>query len=351
MKENYKLGIAILLLLIITTTSASAITEIGDNITVANNVTAQNFLGNLGWTYLLGIPSDFPNSTIASYNGNFPNSTVASKEASWDSKTTLANVNTSALLQSISQVSGLQGLFNFLNNTDSQLQANDTAINGSIAALRANDTSINGSIAALRNNDTAINGSIAELRTNDTEDRSYINNTFPGSTAITTLGTITTGTWQGTPIAAAYISDPNYRTLVTLTSDVASTASTAFQNVTGLSFSVTTGTTYRFKATIIYTASATTVGSRWAVSGPASPTLLAYNSNMALTTTTNSIINAAAYDTGTASATSASTAGNIATVEGIIKPSASGTLIIRFAPDAATASGIVVKAGSTLEWW
>ncbi|MCZ7383082.1 MAG: hypothetical protein O8C64_16115, partial [Candidatus Methanoperedens sp.] len=76
MKGIYKLGAVVLVLLVLTTT-ASAFTEIGDNITVANNVTAQNFLGNLSWAYLLGIPTDFPNSTVAGYNGNFPNSTLA----------------------------------------------------------------------------------------------------------------------------------------------------------------------------------------------------------------------------------------------------------------------------------
>jgi len=133
-------------------------------------------LSNLNASNLTGT---FNASTDA--RTDFPNNTVALKEASWDGKTTLGTVNSSALLQSISQVNGLQGLFNFLNITDSQLRANDTAINNSIAELRANDTA----------------------------DRAYINNTFPGSTAITTLGTIVAGTWQGTGITAAYIASMN----------------------------------------------------------------------------------------------------------------------------------------------
>jgi hypothetical protein len=76
MKGIYKLG-AVVLALLATITTASAFTEIGDNITVANNVTAQNFLGYLNWAYLLGIPADFPNSTVAGYNGNFPNNTLS----------------------------------------------------------------------------------------------------------------------------------------------------------------------------------------------------------------------------------------------------------------------------------
>jgi hypothetical protein len=85
MKANYKIGIAVLLL--VTITAASAATQIGDNITVANNVTAQNFIGNLNWAYLLGIPTDFPNSTLAGYNGNFPNSTVASYNGNFPNST------------------------------------------------------------------------------------------------------------------------------------------------------------------------------------------------------------------------------------------------------------------------
>lgn len=44
-----------------------------------------------------------------------------------------------------------------------------------------------------------------QLKTNDTIDRSYLNVTFPGSTVITILGTIATGTWQGTAISDVYV--------------------------------------------------------------------------------------------------------------------------------------------------
>jgi len=52
------------------------------------------------------------------------------------------------------------------------------------------------------------------------------------------------------------------------------------------------------------------------------------------------------YDLPAASnATSATTAGNIAIVEGFIQPSANGTVIARFASEIAS-SAIVAKAGS-----
>jgi parallel beta-helix repeat protein len=148
----------------------------------------------------------------------------------------------------------------------------------------------------------------------------------------------------------------NYRTLVSLGSDVASTASTAFQNITGLSFSATSGTFYRFYALLLYTASATTIGVKGSVSGPAM-TILAYETRSQLSATgsaSNDWVNSAAtVDAAalTSSTSSATTAGNILVIEGVFKPSATGTFILRFAPETATAAGITIKAGSTLEYW
>ena len=122
------------------------------------------------------------------------------------------------------------------------------------------------------------------------------------------------------------------------------------QDVTGLSFAVTSGTTYRFYALINYTAGTAATGSRWSINGPAT-TLLSYTSRYALSTTSQTLNFATAYDTPAGcSATSAATAGNIAIIEGIIIPSANGTVIVRFASELTT-QAIVAKAGSTLEWW
>ena len=141
-----------------------------------------------------------------------------------------------------------------------------------------------------------------------------------------------------------------HRTLVTLGSDVTNSTST-LADVTGLSFAVTAGTIYRFFAMIYYTAGATGTGARFTVNGPASPTLLAYRSFMAVANS-GFQITAALYDSGSATTTSNSPSGNIATVEGIIQPSTSGTLVIRFASEApGTGNDIVAKAGSTLEYW
>ncbi len=74
---------------------------------------------------------------------NYPNTTVASKEATWDAKTTLSTVNSSALLQSIAQVLGLQGLFDGQNTSISNLQANDTVDRAFVNSSNRLDQSIN----------------------------------------------------------------------------------------------------------------------------------------------------------------------------------------------------------------
>jgi hypothetical protein len=461
MKGIYKLGAAVLVLLAITS-FASAFTEIGDNIIVANNVTAQNILGNLSWVYLFGIPADFPNSTIAGYNGNFPNSTVAGYGSNFpntslpnyllintyngnfpnstvadygsnfpntslpnyllistyggnfpnstiSTKTTLAQVNSSAQIGE-SQVTNLvtdltgkeptitgstsntfwNGIKQFVTLSSGLITDFSAAVRSNISSSggllsynsstgvisdtinqSANLYNVNGSnittgtIPTARYmdavNSSALLASIAQV-TGLQGDLDTLNTTKANKTNVGefTGGNLSVNRLDGGVNASITTfwrgdgtwSEPNYRHLVTLNSDVSSAASLNFQDVTGLSFPVTTGTTYRFKATIIYTAvSAANGGSRWAVNGPASPTLLAYNSAWALTATTGSFTNAAAYDTGTVSASAATITGNIATVEGIIKPSADGTVIVRFAGERATANDIVVKAGSTLEWW
>ena len=139
---------------------------------------------------------------------------------------------------------------------------------------------------------------------------------------------------------------------VVLASDVTNNNATAntIANVTGLSFSVTSGETYWFRFTIPYTSAATTTGSRWSVSGPGSPTLLHYTSSYTLTATSNTFNSATAYDIPAASNASSLTAGNVAVIEGVIKPSSNGTLTARFASEV-SASAVVAKAGALLQYF
>lgn len=122
-------------------------------------------------------------------------------------------------------------------------------------------------------------------------------------------------------------------------------------DVTGLSFSVTAGKLYYFEFCIMFTAAATTTGSRWAINGPTSPTVLSYTSEYSLTATTSTRnANVVAYDSpAAASATSGATAGNQASIYGFIQPSASGTVTARFASEVSN-SAIVAKTGSFVTW-
>lgn len=156
-------------------------------------------------------------------------------------------------------------------------------------------------------------------------------------------------TWQ-TPAGGS-----SYRTLVVNTVDTASTAATTFQNITELSFAVTAGTIYRWQATILYTTSAATIGIRIAPSGPAF-TQNAYITETAISTTGSAAAGWHNEQTtlaaGTVSSASISTTGgNLITATGVYKPSSSGTFQLQFAPETATASGVVIQDGSTLEYW
>lgn len=143
----------------------------------------------------------------------------------------------------------------------------------------------------------------------------------------------------------------NALNLVVLSSDVTNNNASAntIADVTGLSFSVTSGEKYWFKAVIHYTAAATTTGSRWAMNGPSGT--WRYKSEYSLTTTSNTVNEgvAAADSPAGASATSAATGSNIAIIEGFFEATANGTVIVRFASEVSS-SAIVAKQGSILQW-
>lgn len=143
----------------------------------------------------------------------------------------------------------------------------------------------------------------------------------------------------------------NALNLVVLSSDVTNNNATAntMADVTGLSFSVTSGEKYWFYAVIQYTAAATTTGSRWSMSGPSG--VWRYSSQYSLTATTVTINTGltAADLPASSNATSAATAGNTAWVEGFFEATANGTVIVRFASEVSS-SAIVAKAGSILQW-
>ena len=136
-------------------------------------------------------------------------------------------------------------------------------------------------------------------------------------------------------------------TAVVLGADVVNNNAVAntIQDVTGLSFSVAANHTYYFHFTIFYTAQAATTGSRWSINGPAGTAVWTSEYSLAATTTTRNA-NVITYNLPAAcNATSGAIDRNQADIMGIIKPTADGTVIARFASEVAN-SAITAKAGS-----
>lgn len=144
----------------------------------------------------------------------------------------------------------------------------------------------------------------------------------------------------------------NYINRTVLPADVVNNNSTAntLADVTGLSFPVTSGNRYKFRFVITYTAAAAATGSRWTINGPTTSQLL-YRSEYSLASTANTVNEGLnVFGLPTASNGSSLTAGNIAVIEGTLTPSASGTVIARFASEVSS-SAITAKANvSYVEW-
>ena len=138
-----------------------------------------------------------------------------------------------------------------------------------------------------------------------------------------------------------------YTNRVVLPADVTATAS--YTDITDLQFYAKAGNVYRFKITVFSTVTdVSTDGHAISVNGPASPTFLAYRGLQPTGATTIVNTNGAAYNLPAAkTATTASTAGNINTVEGVIQPATSGNVVARVIGN----TSVVLKGYlSSLEW-
>ncbi len=169
----------------------------------------------------------------------------------------------------------------------------------------------------------------------------YVGPTDPASLGIT----LRTGDeWINTAPAI----NPATATVYTMGADV-STAATAFADVTGLSFPVLAGVRYKFDVYIPWSATVTGVGTRWAVNGPATPTFLNYRANWSTTQTSQSVTNNNTYDQpGVGAASAQANNSNMAFLEGVITPSAAGTVIVRFAVGGTTQTITALAAGAEL---
>ena len=117
---------------------------------------------------------------------------------------------------------------------------------------------------------------------------------------------------------------------------------TAFEDITGLSFAVTAGKTYKWRATVSFG-----ITSGTAMLSSNGPTTTINNARFTLATsaTANSISNQTAYDSGT---NVAITSNGLVTADGIFRVSASGTWTVRFR--CSIAGNLTVRAGSVLEY-
>jgi hypothetical protein len=117
---------------------------------------------------------------------------------------------------------------------------------------------------------------------------------------------------------------------------------TGFESLTELFFAVSANKTYKWRATLTYTA---TAGITFSLTGPASPTFNNYRFTASNAATTNTVFNALAYDAGTNAAASNN---GLCTADGIIRPTANGTVTVRIR--CATAGAMTVRAGSIIEY-
>lgn len=124
-------------------------------------------------------------------------------------------------------------------------------------------------------------------------------------------------------------------------------STTSFSDITGLTWTAVSGTSYSFQCSIYFSSAITTTGIGLAINGPAA-SLIRYNAIIPTTATAQSSFPATTYDATTTLGTAALTTVLEARVTGTVTPSANGTLAIRFRSEVA-ASAVTVQAGSFCE--
>ncbi|NDC76785.1 MAG: hypothetical protein EBZ67_02755 [Chitinophagia bacterium] len=141
------------------------------------------------------------------------------------------------------------------------------------------------------------------------------------------------------------------RQMVMLNADVnkANTVGNVLEDIPGLAFDVVAGVTYRFFAIIPYTSTAGNNGTRWTISTPATA-LLSYVSRYTQTTNTETVNYLSGPNLPASCNNNSLLTGNMATLQGVIRPTANGTVQVRFTGELGGPT-ITVKAGASLEWW
>jgi hypothetical protein len=127
-----------------------------------------------------------------------------------------------------------------------------------------------------------------------------------------------------------------------LSVDRSTTTASTWTDITGLSFSVVAGNVYRFRFLGTYSLVSGTIV--FSLNGPA-VTFLNYRTTYSASGTANTTVNTNAYDSGAFAV--APLAGTF-TIEGMIKPSASGTLTARMI--CSVVNNLTTRAGSSVDY-
>ena len=142
---------------------------------------------------------------------------------------------------------------------------------------------------------------------------------------------------------------------VKLTSDMDSTTVTTLADITGLNFSVTAGVYYRFRFMIMYRAAATTTGLKVSVTIPAATQFSAV-ADCPVSTAADGTANifrgkiTTSDDAVTGTGTPSTTENHLVEIEGLLLPSANGTLQARYASEV-SGSAVTIKQGSCGLLW
>jgi hypothetical protein len=157
-----------------------------------------------------------------------------------------------------------------------------------------------------------------------------------------------------TTLTAAQLRNDLGQYRATLASDVSITAAnTTVVDITGLSFPITAGKKYKFKATLLYGASSGTQGLRIGINADVSANAVYYMttqvSNNTPAATSFVSFNSTAFNSVSSNVVANLTAG-IAFIEGYIDANNTGTVIGRFSKGANSAGTLTIRSGSFIDY-
>ena len=134
--------------------------------------------------------------------------------------------------------------------------------------------------------------------------------------------------------------------IVRLGSDISTSSTTCCVDATGLSFSVASGKVYHFKFLVRWETGDVDTGIGLTLNGPTT-TFLTYDVIYPRTNQVGEIHGRNSYNSQDDIVRSPALTNNLGIIEGLIQPSADGTLIVRFVSDAPPAAGTTtIKANS-----